>query len=185
MVLPELLPVTYAKIRAELERELAAHPVAVTPSPSDPFADPSDWEEARDNIDAADERVSDPRPDPVRAVVLTADLARLLVVAANGRVRLPSAVAGPNEAAWRAALRSAGELSGGVDLGGWAGQTHAEIGGPGALTFLAREADPLLSGADGRRWIATSRIDEELPSPFDRAAVRQALANLAPGVAAP
>jgi hypothetical protein len=87
-----------------------------------------------------------------------------------------------DEPVWRAALRAVGNLQDDVDLAGWAGQARAVGGGPVALSFFSRLSDPKTS-LDEWRWIAVARIDQDLSSPFDRAAVRYACANLAPGIA--
>ena len=193
MVMPELLPVTYAKVRAELERELTAAPIRLGRRPADPFADPPDWEDGpEDGQDAGEDEdntdTAPPTSDPIKAVVLTPDRARLLATEVDGSARLPTAVARADEPLWRAALRAAGEVPGGLDLAGWAGERRAVFAGPPALAFLSREPTPeapVATPGGAYRWVETARVAEVLSSPFDRIVVRQALANLAPGVAAP
>ena len=182
MVMPELIPVTYAKVRAELEREVAAEPVRIVPSPSDPYADPPDWEDPladSSERDEPDERMP-PTPDTVRAVVLTPDRSQVLVVDDGDGSQLPRAIAGPEEPVWRAAIGAVGGLPGGVDVAGWAGQTRAVAGGPSALTLLAREPLPLLPAGGRARWVETVGADKLLDNSFDRSAVHQALALLSP-----
>ena len=140
MVLPELIPVTYAKVRAELERELTTNTVSV--------------------------------------VTLTPDLSRLLIDRSTGR--LPSAAVDRLESVWRAALRVIGEVPGGVEIAGWAGQARASLGGPLALTLLCREPVSAVPVAERFHWVEVARVDEVVSSPPDRVVVRQALTNLAP-----
>jgi ATP adenylyltransferase len=187
MVMPELIPVTYAKVRAELEREVAAEPVRVGPSRSDPHAGPPDWEDppAGSSKRVDRDRQEAPEPDPVRAVVLTPDRARLLIADEKEGSRLPQAVAGPQEPIWKAAIRAVGDLAGGVDLAGWAGQKRAALGGPWALTLCTREPSPVLTAGGCGRWVETAAADAFLVDPFDRTAVQQATALLAPSVVGP
>jgi ATP adenylyltransferase len=185
MVLPELLPVTYAKVRAELERELRGWSESIgrrsmrrdkkpavegapQPEPSDP---PSQ-----------SRKIQIP-PNQVAVVVLSPDLTSVLVVERDDRIWLPLVVPDDDEPLWRAASRMVGDLLGGADLVGWAGDTRAWIGGRWALTFLARESHPTPVRQNAR----FVEIGQKGPPTWggDRTTIEFALANLAPSIASP
>ncbi len=150
MVLPELIPVTYAKLRAEIGRELGPPQSAV--------------------------------PLSVTCVVLAGDDERVLIVDADGP-RLPTAIAGPEEAIWRAALAALdGLVPGGVELAGWAGAGRAEPDGVTALAFRSLDA-AVAAVAHPARWLSTRQL--EALGEDDRRTVGAALANLAPSVTRP
>jgi len=187
MVMPELIPVTYAKLRAEL---------------------------ARDGDSPSDARAT--------CVVLAGDDTEVLVARTGGGWRLPVATAGPDEALWRAAVRTITALASGgsgrraavsevgasgsgtgrppgvaptaaggywaslaaqPELVGWAGAARATSSGTIALTFRV-EGSGGLPAPEGARWIGVAEIDAVLGDGKARL-VRAALANLAPSVAAP
>jgi hypothetical protein len=166
---------------------LVSQPIQVAVDPADPRSEPPNWEDAtEDEVDLLDvEDEVEVELNPIKAVVLTPDLGHILVIESNGRVGLPTAVPDRDEPLWRAAGRAAGEVAGGLDVAGWAGPARAVFSGPPALTLLSREPLPDLPGDGERRWVEAARAGELLSSPFDRAAVRQGLNNLAPRVAAP
>jgi ATP adenylyltransferase len=186
MVMPELIPVTYAKVRAELEREFRQWREETEPTLAqfgDQRSDADNTATALAGGNAGKDSILVP-PNTVTAVVLTRDLASVLVVDREAQVGLPTAEARDVEPLWRAALRAVGEISGGVELAGWAGQRRAELGGQLALTFLTFGRQPALA-AGSSRWIETTHAAEVFASGDDRATLQFALANLAPGVAAP
>ncbi len=176
MVLPELLPATYAKVRAELARELGR---------GAPTARPAD--------------LAAPAATPVVAVVLDAAARHVAVLRDGDRPRLPSATAGVDEPIWRAAVRAAARVGGG-DLVGWASPDRAtppphadpqrasmaasgsDVLAPVALAFRASNgrAEPVGSNeaADlAPTFVAVEAAARDLPV-ADRAALDGALAHL-------
>jgi ATP adenylyltransferase len=140
MVLPELIPVTYAKARAELARESGA---AAT------------------------------------LVVLDADRRRVLAVGDDGGRRLPEVGPGAGEPVWRAAVRTATELTGApAEVLGWAGERRVVPGERPALTVAlsARAAD-----GDRALWLPLEAALAGSDNGRDHRTVAAALANLAPG----
>ncbi len=157
MVLPELIPVTYAKLRAELEREFF------------PIQDGSSWTAA---------------PGTLRICLFDRDDTRVLLTGPATAGHLPVAAAQADESLWRAAL---GALDvPGVELAGWAGQRRAGEGGPAGLAFRAsddsalREAVARLQG----QWVAIGAAHGALASESDRAVLRNAVAQVAPSIEA-
>jgi ATP adenylyltransferase len=150
MVMPELIPVTYAKLRAELERELIAD----------------------------DGETPVPRSSVVRSVVLPADRDAVLAIERSGGLKLPTAEAGPDEALWRGALRAAADVAGGADLAGWAGPARAGSTGSVAFTLLARGPEAVAKPASGSAWVSVDRVEKLMTDPADQHVVRQALSHL-------
>lgn len=157
MVLPELIPVTYAKLRAELERELS------------PIHDDSPG-----TVDSG----------TVRICLFGRDDTQVLLVGPSTASRLPVAATQADEPLWRAALRTVDAP--GAELAGWAGLRRAEGRGPSAFAFRApdmvlSEAAVRLQA----RWVPIGTAETSLASESDRAVLRNALAQLAPSIGAP
>ena len=155
MVLPELIPVTYAKLRAELEREL--HPTHGDGSEGAP-------------------------PGQIRTVLLAEGDTQVLLVGPAPDGHLPRTAANPDEPLWRAAIRGL-ELPAGVELAGWAGDRRTGSDAPPALAFrLPAGVDlPATPGA-GARWIPIATALATLVERTDRDTLRDALDQLAPSI---
>ncbi len=158
MVLPELIPVTYAKLRAELERELSPFP------------------------DRGPDRAES---DAIRICLFSRDDTQVLLLGPSTASHLPRATSRADESLWRAALRTLDVP--GAELAGWAGQRRADGGDPSALAFRAPD-DTSLPETAARlqaQWVPIGAAQESLASESDRAVVRSALAQLAPSIQAP
>ena len=156
MVLPELIPVTYAKLRAELARERGRSPGQRKPSET----------------------------AEIPCVVLSNDHALLLLVAQADRWQLPRVMATSGEAVWRTAARAIASRSHGEpELVGWAGARNAANDGPGALTFRLRGGGHVRPTEVDARWVQMASVSAELGD-ADGQILSNALANLAPSVAA-
>ena len=157
MVLPELIPVTYAKLRAELTRELAAHDPAFPRPGTAPAPNPG-------------------HPSRITAVVLSPDLDRVLAVPGAEGWHLPTADAAPEEPLWRAAARVVTATAGDAPLVGWAGPGPADTVGTAALTYrLAGGHAPVEPPA---RLVPLPDGPDGLADAADQARVRAALAHL-------
>lgn len=114
-VLPELIPVTYAKLRAELE-------VSALAASAEPNAVPQ-----------------------AGAVVVMAETGRVAVRrTADGSLVLPKGHIEPGEAAWKTAVREVEEEMGLLgQVTGWAGAARFEaVGKPRLVAFLVLSAEP-------------------------------------------
>jgi hypothetical protein len=116
----------------------------------------------------------------VSSVVLTPDRRSVLMMELDGKLRLPSAVAGPDEAIWHAALRAVEFVPGGVDLAGWAGPRRADEVGSIALTMVARDPAAASSFPAQARWLPIDRIQDASIDPDAQWATERALAQIAP-----
>jgi diadenosine tetraphosphate (Ap4A) HIT family hydrolase len=188
MVLPELLPVTYAKVRAELERELRGWRESIGR-----FAMPR--AKARAGEGAAEGQASDTPgssreiqvpPNKVAVVVLSPDLTSVLMIEKADWLCLPDVPPADDEPLWRAASHAVDDVPGGADLAGWAGDTRAWIGGRWALTFLAREATSVSARSDAR-FVSIDQLRQHKRRAYgaDRMTIEFALANLAPRIVSP
>ena len=155
MVLPELIPVTYAKLRAELERELR----------------PTCSDDSGGTV-----------PGQIRTVLLAEDDTQVLLVGPAPAGHLPSTTAKPDEPLWRAAIRGI-DLPAGVELAGWAGDRRAGSDTPPALAFrLPADVDLPPAPGTGVRWVPIATALATLVECTDRATLRNALDHLAPSI---
>lgn len=121
MVLPELIPVTYAKLRAELELSYLVGPSGASPLPQ------------------------------AGAVVLIPQLGKVALRRANdGTLVFPKGHIEPGEAAWQTAVREVQEEMGlRAEVAGWAGTLRYEARGKDRLVaHLIVTAEPMADFED-------------------------------------
>ncbi len=153
MVLPELIPVTYAKLRAEVERELST---------------------------TRDDNPRSTDPANIQICLFDAHHTQVLLAGSSARRHLPVTTAEVDEPLWRAALRTLDAP--GAELAGWAGHRRAN-GGPSALAFRVADRATLPEAAHvQRQWVPIGTAQELLASESDRVVLRNALAQVDPSI---